>query len=318
MEAIILAGGYATRLWPITLNKPKSLLAVAGKPILNHIIEQLEDISEINNIYISTNKRFAPEFEEWLEGIDSKKKIKVLAEETRNEKEKLGCIKPIQQIIESENLKDDCLILGGDNLFSFEIKEFVREANGNPLVALHDLKDLSKASLYGVLSLDENNTVTSFEEKPKMPKSTLISMACYLLPADTLHLFEKYLEQDDPPKSIGSYIQWMHEKVKMKGFVSDTPWYDIGDSESYIKANIEISKGENIIHGCLKDSHATKSYIGKESVIENSKLVNCIVFDNVCIKNCNLRDCVVDENSQLHNLNLKDSVVGSHTKIKIE
>jgi len=124
MEAIILAGGYATRLWPITLNKPKPLLAIAGKPILDHIIEQLENIPEINNIYISTNKRFAPEFEGWLESIDTNKKIKVIAEETRNEKEKLGCIKPIQQIIESEKIDDDCLILGGDNLFSFEIKEF--------------------------------------------------------------------------------------------------------------------------------------------------------------------------------------------------
>lgn len=318
MEAIILAGGFATRLWPITLNKPKPLLCIAGKPIINHVIENIEKIPEINTIYVSINRRFAPEFEEWLENNKFKTDVKIAVEETRNEKEKLGCIKPLQQIIKNENIGDDLLILGGDNLFSFEIEEFVREADGNPLIALYDLKDFSKATKYGVLTIDKKKKVTDFEEKPERPKSTLISMVCYLIPKDNLYLFDEYLAMDDPPKNIGSFIQWMHKKVDIKGFVSDAPWYDIGDSDSYIKANIEILKGENLIHGDLKDSYATQSYVGKGATVEDSKLTNCIVFDNVSIKNCNLRNCVVDENSQLHNLNLNDSVVGAHTKIKIK
>ena len=121
MKAIILAAGYATRLYPLTLNKPKPLLEVAAKPIIEHILFKIEKIKEINNIFIVTNNKFYAKFASWLAVYESKKKIKIINDKTSSNEDRLGAVGDIKFVLEQEKLNDDVMIIAGDNLFEFSL-----------------------------------------------------------------------------------------------------------------------------------------------------------------------------------------------------
>src|SRR3989338_7938896 len=106
MKAIILCAGYATRLYPLTLNKPKPLLEVAGKPIIEHIIKKIEEVEEIDEIFIVTNAKFYKNFKEWSELFKSKKKIKVIDDKTKSNEDRLGSLGDVSFVIEKENIKE--------------------------------------------------------------------------------------------------------------------------------------------------------------------------------------------------------------------
>jgi len=243
MKAVILAGGFAKRMWPLTENQAKALLPVADKPIINHILEKLEETEDVKDIFISTNEKFESQFREWLATVETSKNLKLVVECHDCEERKLGAIGGLKFLIDKENIEDDLLIIGGDNLFEFNLKNFVGYCNGcrDPVVAFYDIGDIEKVrNKFGVALLDGNNYVQDFQEKPAEPKSTLISTCIYLIPREDLKLVDEYLTNDNNPDAPGFFFQWLKDKKAIRGFVFDEKWFDIGSFELYDAANKEF------------------------------------------------------------------------------
>ncbi|MBI2559359.1 nucleotidyltransferase family protein [Candidatus Woesearchaeota archaeon] len=238
IEAIVLAAGYATRLYPLTENIPKPLLNVAGKPILEHIIRKLEVIPAINKIYIVTNDKFEQHFRKWLENFDSERPIEVINDGTKTNEDRLGALGDIHHIISLKNIDDEILVVAGDNLFEqslIEVFNFFKKRKSNVIV-LHDVKDFDLAKHYGIVEVS-NNLVVNFEEKPVSPKSTLASTVIYFFPKKTISLIKKYISQGNNPDKTGSFIEWLHKREKVYSYITDKKWYDIGSIEQLKKAD---------------------------------------------------------------------------------
>lgn len=238
MDAIILAAGYAVRLYPLTENTPKPLLKVAGKPIVEHIINKLEELDIINKIYIVTNDKFEQNFIEWLHNFDAKKSIEIINDRTKSNDDRLGALGDMRYVMDTKKINDDIAVIAGDNIFEFSLNDVIdlfkkKESN---IVVLHDVKDLELAKQYGVVEV-KDSTVINFEEKPAQPKSTLISTGIYLFPKETLPLIKKYIDDGNSPDKTGSFIEWLHKRDKVYAYVTDKPWYDIGNIEQLEKAN---------------------------------------------------------------------------------
>ncbi|MBI3035840.1 nucleotidyltransferase family protein [Candidatus Woesearchaeota archaeon] len=238
MDAIILAAGYATRLHPLTENTPKPLLSVAGKPIIEHIIRKLDEVSAVNKIYIVTNDKFESHFKKWLRGFDAEKPIEVVNDGTKSNEGRLGAIGDIHHTIKIKNLSDELIVVAGDNLFEMPLTEaanFFKKKKSNVIV-LHDVRDFELAKHYGIVETS-NSLVLNFEEKPLNPRSTLASTGIYIFPKKTIELIKKYIAQGNNPDKTGSFIEWLHKREKVHSFVTDKKWYDIGNMEQLEKAN---------------------------------------------------------------------------------
>jgi len=238
MEAIILAAGYATRLYPLTENTPKPLLKVAGKPIIEHIANKLEGIESVNKIFIVTNSKFEKDFVSWLHSFNAEKPTEIVNDGTKNNKDRLGALGDIQYAIKTKNISDDIIIIAGDNLFDFSLQEAVRtfKKRKHNTIILYDIKDAELAKHYGIVEVD-NNVVVNFEEKPISPKSTLASTGIYLFTKKTLSLIEKYIAQGNDPDKTGSFIEWLHKREKVYANIEEKRWYDIGNFEQLEQAD---------------------------------------------------------------------------------
>jgi len=245
MKAIILAGGYAKRLWPVTKNMPKQLLPVAGKPIIEYPIENIELTKAIKEIIISVNAYFEPNFREWFTKYQFRKKTKLVIEKTYSEEEKLGSIGALNYLIEKLKIKGNLLVIGGDNLFDFSLRKFInyyREKKAS-VVALYDTKEKSKIKArYGIAQLGKDNKLVGFEEKPKKPKTTLVNTACCILSKKDLELIPQYIEEGHNKDAFGYLLKWLIKRRPVYGFVFDSQWFDIGSFDAYDQANLYYRK----------------------------------------------------------------------------
>ena len=208
MEAVVLAGGYATRLWPITRNRPKMLLPVGETTVIDRVLRQLEADDRVETVYISTNERFAAGFEDHV-AEKGYEKVQLSVEDTTDEDEKFGVVGALAQLVDREGIEgEDLLVVAGDNVISFGMGEFIDffEAAGDPTLAAYDVGSTELASAYGTLCIDENDRVTEMQEKPENPDTTLVSIACYAFPAETVR-FEEYLAGDNNPDEPGWFIR---------------------------------------------------------------------------------------------------------------
>lgn len=241
MKSIILAAGYGTRLAPYN-NEPKCLIEVAGRPIIEHLVRKIEDINEVDKTYIITNQKFNVYMEKWLKNLKTKKGIILVNDGTTSDENKLGAIKDLEFLIKKEKIDDDILCLGGDNLFEDDLKEFVQFFNykegykRGPLVGLYDVKSKEEAKRFGVVELNEDKTIASFEEKPENPKSTLISTCAYIYNRDRLGYIDIYLKNNKNPDAPGNFPKWLCNMIQIYGFVFQGKWEDIGSIESMNRA----------------------------------------------------------------------------------
>lgn len=235
MRVIILAGGYAKRLWPLTLETPKPLLPMGNSTILDFIIAKIMPLDP-DEIIISTNKKFEIKFSEWIEkrGLS---RARVVPEPSASEEEKLGPTKAISLILK-DAAPDDCLIVAGDNLFSLDLtkmKSFFRKVKA-PVVALYEVNSKALATKYACVSIDWASRITGFEEKPSSPKSLLVSTGIYALPWSSVCRIDDYFKQENPPDPIGKFIGWLADTEDAFGFPFKGYWYDIGSLESLKEA----------------------------------------------------------------------------------
>ncbi len=239
MKAVVLAAGYATRLYPLTLTQPKHLLQVAGKHILDYTMEQIEKVADIDYVYLVTNNKFYQNFLNWKLSIIFSKPIKIINDNTLENKSKLGAIGDLNFVIDSESINDDILVIAGDNIFEFALTDLVAdfEKKQKPVLAVYNVGDLSLAKLYGIVEINHNNLITNFIEKPSQPESALASTGIYLFPKNSLNLIKQYLNKGNSPDKPGDYIAWLYKKEDVMAYSFSGKWFDIGDHAQLKKAD---------------------------------------------------------------------------------
>lgn len=230
MKAIILVAGYATRLYPLTKNTPKPLLKVGGKAIIDHIIEEVNTLDAVDSIFVISNHKFAKNFEEWALSKTNSKPITVIDDGTDSDETKRGAIGDIQYTIEQGNIDDDVVIIAGDNLFTYSLKEYYDfyKAKGADCVCVKQFDDMEMIKQLGVVLMDENDRVIDLEEKPQQPKSNKAAFATYMYTRETVKMVREYLDEGNSPDAPGYFLQWLHKKKPVYGYVMNGECYDIG------------------------------------------------------------------------------------------
>ena len=317
MHAIVLAGGYATRMWPITKDRPKMLLPLGEQTVIGQTIEQLEADDRIDEIFVSVNRRFADDFERFIAASEFSRP-RVSVEETVSEYEKLGVVGALNQLVEREGIDEDLLIVAGDNLVSFAMSDFVDafEERDAPTIATYDVDSLEQAKKYGLVQV-EDDRVTSFQEKPDEPESTLVSIACYALPRDAL-VFDEYLAEGNNPDEIGWFVQWLQARRDVYTYSFDEVSYDIGSAESYLDAVAWTLEGESVVADSATVEDATLEgnvHVMSGATITDSTLRNTVVFPEAKITNSDVSGSIVDQYASIENLELNEAIVGPHSTL---
>jgi glucose-1-phosphate thymidylyltransferase len=247
MKVIILAAGYATRLYPLTLTQPKPLLPVAGQPMIDYVLDNLAPIGGIDRIYVVTNAKFAGHFQQWSEDYRAKKaklNFTIVNDHSTGDTNKLGAIGDIHFVLTSQKVADDIIVVAGDNLFSEKLSafgQFCREKNA-PVLAVYDVGNLEEIKKYNSITLDSSGRITFFEEKPQHPTSTLTGIALYYYPKATLPLIRQYVAEGNNPDQPGRLIQWLYPRVPVYTWTVPGLWYDIGSKETLEQANRIFAK----------------------------------------------------------------------------
>ena len=302
MIGIVLAGGFAKRMRPLTYSKP--LLPLGSKPCVEHVCEKISEIKKLDKIYITTSSLFEEDYNNWLNSSSIDERFELSIEPAKSEEEKFGALRAILHLIDKKEINDDLIVCAGDNYFDFSIKELANAYNKTKslTVGLYDLEDMEKVKLYSEITL-ENNYIKHFKEKPKVPKSSLVSTALYIYPKEAISLLRNAVDNgfvDSPGKFIEFAVRMRHP---VYGKVMRGKWMDIGDKKSYLNANSlvlggksHIGKNCNIGEGCEIGNNVV---IGNDCKINDSKIYNSIILPNSTIKSSTLVNSVIGTKSKI-------------------
>lgn len=244
MNALILAGGFGTRLYPVTKNCPKALVYVKGKPIIEHILDRIKNV-DVDKIFILSNSRFYPNFAEWLKEFKKEstisKKIKILDNGVSSEDEKKGAIGDLKYFLGIEK-PDDLMVLASDNLFEFELSHLA-EISKNKRKSSVMLKEIGSEELikkYSNVLLDSEKKLIFFQEKPEVPVSSICATACYsLVKKDVEKIKSNDFGNND---NIGNILELLHRESEVYGVMCTGSWMDIGSKEELQRINSEWEK----------------------------------------------------------------------------
>lgn len=337
MHCFILAGGFATRLWPLTEKRAKPLLPLAGKPIIDHLIENIPDDLKIT---VSTNSAFQKEFETWKKS--QRKNIDLRIEYAARDDQKIGALGAVAQWIEEENINDDIFLLTGDNFFGISLKifldQFYEYKGSYILYAAYDLKDKEKAKNFGVLIQGPNmklyplikktistkniHEIIGLEEKPLNPPSSFISTGCYIFPKHTLRTFVNYAQKH--PDKLGNIIYYCYEnKEPIMPVIFDAMWFDIGSFDTYLEATkalvgdkCQYDKNISDIDKRTLDLRNGSVVVGAHSHVSDSTLTDSVIFEHCVIRNCVLERCIIDNHCILENIDLTGQMLREGTVLR--
>jgi len=244
MKALILAAGYGTRLASVAKDTPKPLIPVGERPLIDYVVDKLQAIKSLTEIVVVSNNKFSSHFEKWAAtrvGVP----IRIVNDGTNTPEERLGSVGDIRFVWQKEASLQDWMIIGGDNLFDGDLSEFVNFAiSKDPAmtIGVYDIHDIQAATKFGIVAINADRKVVSFQEKPEKPLSTLTAMCLYYFSKQTLGFMEEYLRESKAVDAAGSYIKWLSEKKNVYGFQFSGKWYDIGSIESLEEARAHYLK----------------------------------------------------------------------------
>ncbi len=242
MKLFVLAAGYATRLYPLTLTQPKPLLKVAGRPILDHVLTHFKDMEGLSEVVVISNSKFHTQFQEWEQAAHTKAlgmPIRILPDGSTDENQRLGAIGDLHFAIEQTQPDDDIMVVAGDNLFSRSLKDFglyCRQRKA-PVLGVYDVGRLEHAKRYSAVHTTIEGQISSFEEKPEHPNTTLIGIALYYYPKASLGTLQQYLHEGQSADQPGRLIQWLYPREPVYTWNVPGLWYDIGSKETLEEAN---------------------------------------------------------------------------------
>ncbi len=249
MHCVILCAGFATRMYPLTLTVPKQLLPVAGRPVLDYVVERLAKAG-IDQGVVVTNRTFLDAFRRWADGGSLPIQLQILDDGATSEQNRLGSVGDLRFGLEHGGIRDDFLVVNGDNLFTFAVDSSLDafRRRGNTIV-LYDVGTKQEAAKMGVPRCDATGRVVAFREKPADPDTTLVSIGIYAYRAEVRGLVEQYLADGHSPDKTGEFVAWLHQQVPVYGHTipaEEGCWFDIGTPEQYEEANRVF---ERLAHG---------------------------------------------------------------------
>ena len=241
MKCLILAAGYATRLYPLTENFPKPLLEVKGKTILDWLIDDIDTLGEVDEYIVISNHKFAHHFDAWAE--KSNHNITVLDDGTSSNETRLGAVKDIQFAIDTLSLDTDMLVVAGDNLLDFSLTAFINYAKEKGASAIMRYYEADEKRLLksGVVTVDENDLITEMTEKSPTPKTHWCTPPFYYYTRSDARLVKAGIEAGCGTDAPGSYIAWLCKQTKVYAMEMPGSRYDIGNLESYEAVKKEYS-----------------------------------------------------------------------------
>ena len=227
MKCLILASGFGTRLYPLTMEQAKALLPYRGKPMINHIVDKIPpDV----DILVNVNKKFAADFYKWQD--EQSRRIDICVEDVLSEEERLGAVGALHHWIREKGISEDLMVFGSDNYFEFDLAKFMSEFDGrHVLVAIYDVLEKDNARQYGVVKI-EGNRIIELEEKPAFPKSSLVATACWILPARVFPLISEFC-RGERKDNLGNLITYLIERENVFAYPFKEKWIDIGSLEIY-------------------------------------------------------------------------------------
>lgn len=235
MKAIVLSAGYATRLYPLTLNTPKGLLPIGKKSILDFITDEIQKVNEIDELFIISNHKFYDNFSDWAKTRETRLKITVFDDNTTDDSNKLGAIGDIWYTIEKGNINDDILVVAGDNFFTFDLRDYVEFYNKvkHDTILVSEMESLSDLQRMANATLSDDGKVLFMEEKPQNPKTNIAVFASYIYTKETVPLIKKYLDEGNNPDAPGFFPSWLYTKKDVYAYKFQGECYDIGTPQSY-------------------------------------------------------------------------------------
>ena len=235
MKCLILAAGYATRLYPLTKNYPKSLLKINNKTIIDWLLDDLDKTNRINEYIIVTNHKFIHYFEKWKQSIHHSSIITIIDDETECNEERLGALGDILFAIKKLNLKEELLVMAGDNILDFSLNSFIDYYDKKKATCVmryieNKQENILKSSCLKVL---DNDLVIDMVEKPLVPISNWCCPPFYIYCLNDVINFEKALENGCNKDYLGSYIEYIYKIKNVYAMIMPGKRYDIGTAESY-------------------------------------------------------------------------------------
>jgi len=239
MKCLILAAGYATRLYPLTENFPKPLLDVNGKSILDWLVDDIDTLGVIDEYVVISNHKFANHFDEWAKGKEQK--ITVVDDGTSTNETRLGAVMDVQFAIDKLALDDDMLVIAGDNVLDFSLTHFIKYAKqkGASCIMRYYEPETKKLLKSGVVTVDEKDLVTAMPEKSPTPKSNWCPPPFYYYARKDAALVKEGIADGCGTDAPGSYIAWLCGQAKVYAMEMPGKRYDIGNLESYEKIQKE-------------------------------------------------------------------------------
>lgn len=243
MKCLVLAAGYATRLYPLTENFPKPLLEVKGKTILDWLLDDIDESEKINEYVVISNNKFVEHFEKWAKEKELSAPITVLNDGSNDNDSRLGAVADIKFAIDSLNIDDDILVIAGDNVLDFSLCRFIEyfESKKAPCVMRYYEDRLKKLRKTGVASI-EDDVIVKMEEKPQEPESNWCIPPFYAYPKDTIAQIEQGIKDGCKTDAPGSFVTYLAGKQKVYAMEMPGKRYDIGDLKSYEEVE-KIIKG---------------------------------------------------------------------------
>jgi glucose-1-phosphate thymidylyltransferase len=211
------------------------LLPLAGRPMLDYLLERVRGVEDVDELHLVTNSRFAPQFEAW-----APEDVTVHDDGTTSNDDRLGAIGDMRFAVERAGLEDDeVLVVAGDNLIGYSVPDFVAfwRRKGGAAIALHQEPDREVIKLYGVVELDDEDRIVSFDEKPAEPRSDLAATAAYLYAPEHLAQLDEYLAEGNSPDAPGNFVAWLYRREPVFGYRFSGEWLDIGDHEQLLEAD---------------------------------------------------------------------------------
>jgi len=317
MKVFILAGGFATRLWPLTESRAKPMLLVDGKPILEHILNQIPTSVEV---YLLTNSRFEPDFKAFLK--EAKHTVEIFCEDAHCDTDKLGALAAVSAAVKHFKVQDDIIIVAGDNLLPALKIEDLKPAPDAVTLALKTVPDLHTARSFGVVELENPQgsglqKVKSFVEKPGHPASTFVSTGFMGIGKKLLPVLMSFAKKS--PDALGAVVtEFLEQGYDTNAFVVAGDWFDVGSYEAYLGAHKALQAERLVIEPDAVTDNCTfegKVYIGKGAVVKDSVLIDTIVYPNTKLEDCHIAQSVIDENCNFKGVDLSRKLVRQGTKL---
>lgn len=236
MKAVLLAAGFATRLYPLTRDVAKPLLDVKGRPVVSWILDRVLEVEAIDEVVVVTNARFADQFDAWVADLDVRVPISVVSDGTRDDAEKLGAIADMALAIAQLDSASPVLVIAGDNLIEGSLKQYVAEFTGEPMMLVRRIAGVVPSGRYGEILTDADGCITRFREKPREPESDLAATCLYLLPPGIQAALTEYLASGRTHDAPGNFIAWLAARRRVRAVELQGRLLDIGNLESLEEA----------------------------------------------------------------------------------